>query len=192
MSKENGLSVIEMIFTILILTVIAVWSSSVFYNIQKEYGEKEELRKMQEKKNNIFRNFTINIANNFENITIENDKLKIHPTLNGCGNNENIAIYELNDNELLCNNKVIYNNIENLNYSLGYDDNGNGNIDSYIFNNSKNNGELKSITIELILESQKKYYNEKEQTFHTLNGEKNIISNKFLEIYRQSIIKKAY
>lgn len=192
MSKEKGLSIVEMLFTILILSVIAIWSTSVFYNLQKSQNEKEELRVMQEKKNMVFRSLTKNIKNNFSNISVQNNKLTIYPTLEGCTGSENVAVYEIIDDKLLCNDNILYDDIKLLNFQLGYDDNGNGNIDSYLFNQSKDSGELESITLEIIIQSEEDYFNNKEQTFFTLNEEKNIYSNKFLQIYRNSIIKKVY
>lgn len=192
MSKEKGLSIVEMLFTILILSVIAIWSTSVFYNLQKSQNEKEELRVMQEKKNMVFRSLTKNIEKNFSNISVQDNKLTIYPTLEGCTGSENVAVYEIIDDKLLCNDNILYDDIKLLNFQLGYDDNGNGNIDSYLFNQSKDSGELESITLEIIIQSEEDYFNNKEQTFFTLNEEKNIYSNKFLQIYRNSIIKKVY
>lgn len=192
MSKEKGLSIVEMLFTILILSVIAIWSTSVFYNLQKSQNEKEELRVMQEKKNMVFRSLTKNIEKNFSNISVQDNKLTIYPTLEGCTGSENVAVYEIVDDKLLCNDNILYDDIKLLNFQLGYDDNGNGNIDSYLFNQSKDSGELESITLEIIIQSEEDYFNNKEQTFFTLNEEKNIYSNKFLQIYRNSIIKKVY
>ncbi len=193
MKNENGLSIVEMLFTILIISVIAIWSTSVFYNLQKSQHEKEELRIMQEKKNRIFRTLENNFKNSFESITVQNDKLTVNSALNnGCLNNSNSASYEIAGEDLLCNGDVIYEGVKEFNFSLGYDDNGNGTIDTYLLNESKDSGDLKSITFEIITQSDEEYFNNKEHSFLTLEGEKSLFSNHFLQIYRHTITERVY
>jgi type II secretory pathway pseudopilin PulG len=193
MRNENGLSIIEMLFTILIISVIGIWSTSVFYNLQKSQHEKEELRIMQEKKNRIFRTLENNFKNSFESVIVQNNKLTVNSALNnGCLNNSNSASYEIAEEKLLCNGDVIYEGVKEFNFSLGYDDNGNGTIDTYLLNESKDSGELKSITFEIITQSDDEYFNNKEHSFLTLEGEKSLFSNYFLQIYRHTITERVY
>lgn len=193
MRKENGLSIVEMLFTILIISVIAIWSTSVFYSLQKSQHEKEELRIMQEKKNRIFRTLENNFKNSFESVTVQNGKLTVNSALNnGCLNNSNSASYEIVEENLLCNGNVVYEDVKEFNFSLGYDDNGNGTIDTYLLNESKDSGELKSITFEIITQSDDEYFNNKEHSFLTLEGEKSLFSNYFLQIYRHTITERVY
>ena len=127
-TKNKGMSLIELIVAAFMLTLIATGSYNFLINKKTQKIYDTEQQKMDTNFENIYNEITQNINDDF--VINNNNELIIQNPDKPCSQNENNT-YKVVNNQFYCNNEVLANNVESINFKVGYDNNNDNVIDEY-------------------------------------------------------------
>lgn len=190
MSKQKGLTFIELMFVIVLISVFSIGIISIFLMDQKMTSSINDLNKMKEQHLNFASRIKYNIGSDFNSFSYKDDgTLTINQNNEfGC-DNTNISTYEIKDELLVCNDKIISSQIIDFEIKTGYDTTQDGAIDTYSQTTSEE-GVAKALILETIVRNDTIINNDKEHKLNTLSGEQSFKSDYRLQIFRSTLTNK--
>lgn len=183
MKKQKGITLIETIFVLALIGLLAYWGTDIFYNQKKKMQYHDNIKTMEKQSFYIKEYFKKAIRNN-HGFVYKNNKLTIiSPTTHCLNENSSNDIYTFSNNKIYCNGKVFFNNIVDFNLKIGISKGPKSSINNYT-NNYDGSQYAKYIFLEFYIKSKKDFFNNKQYHFHTFKGVKDFNSNSILEGFR--------